>query len=229
MMRVHGWLRRIYGRATPWFFWWLGTRHTVEGMQVCLTSPGGGEQELLARAKAALGLIAEYAPVQMEFARTAVRGLLVSPIVTGFGAHYAVHARLVVLHPRFMRPPWTDPCSTACLIVHELMHARLEDRGVTWSSCDRARVERLCYQASLVFAKRARCDKVLISWARGAREEISHVMSPVTRLERWLDDAKYVSQQLGVERLLRRSIVRGERRLAELQRQEARSQSNDLR
>lgn len=198
-------------------FWWVGAEHMVEGLRVRIATPDEeADDGLLALVTASLALIAQHAPARLVFARSSVRGLLIAPALFGFVANYSVRSRLVVLNPRFMRKPWTNPCWTACTIVHELMHARLETRGLKWSQCDYVRTERLCYQASLVFAKRAGCDDWVVTWARQARERISESMTDSLRLERWLEDVKDAQERLGNSRLMARAIRRAEKRLAEL-------------
>lgn len=197
-------------------FWWVGAEHMVKGLKVRIATPDETDDELLALVTASLALIAQHAPARLEFARSSVRGLLIAPALLGFVANYSVRSRLVVLNPRFMRTPWADPCWTACTILHEFMHARLETRGLRWSQCDRVRTERLCYQASLVFAKRAGCDDWVVTWARQARERISESMTVSFRFERWLEDVKDAHERLGGSRLMARAIRRAEKRLAEL-------------
>jgi hypothetical protein len=110
-------------------------------------------EDLRARAIAALGLVAAYAPADLARLRMLVRGVVVAKL---HGAHgqWRQSLRICVLRTDDLRSPTHTTERIAATIVHELMHARLEARGFVYQEQNRHRIERICFRASRRFLEK---------------------------------------------------------------------------
>jgi hypothetical protein len=112
-----------------------------------------GEEQIRAQIAAALQLIREFAPADFERLGRMSRGIAVGRLY-GARAQWRQSIRICVISTHYLRRSDTTAVAIASVIIHELMHARLDALGFDYREEQRARIERLCFRASRRFLER---------------------------------------------------------------------------
>ena len=112
-----------------------------------------GEAAIRAQITAALQLIGEFAPSELERLRRISRGIVVARLY-GARAEWRQSIRVCIVSSHYLRDPDTTAAGIASSIIHELMHARLDAIGFDYREERRARIERICFRASRRFLAR---------------------------------------------------------------------------
>lgn len=132
--------QRIYAASTQW--------HVHLGVRVSTTIFDESEaNRAIARVFAALDVLHAHAPQQLALILRVVHGLTVTRLAAARG-QWRRDVRAALLDRDFVLAPDTTPKGLASVIVHELMHARLERAGFQPDDSNRARIERICCTAS---------------------------------------------------------------------------------
>ncbi|MEO8562293.1 MAG: hypothetical protein ABI601_09480 [bacterium] len=110
-------------------------------------------ERVFRRAEAVIGRVGEYQPWRLAHIRRDIAGILVQRYACR-GAYFG-DTRVVMLELTFMANEQFSDSQVAASLVHEGMHARLEELsakyGVTPFVAARARHERICRRAELDF------------------------------------------------------------------------------
>lgn len=125
-------------------------RH-VRGLPVTInnTRPDIDSDDVFARLDAALGLIERYQPshfrrMRRDFARIQVRRFPCR------GAYFP-ETRICLVELTFVVNRDFTPTQVAATILHEAMHARLDNAGVKYDPASAAKHERFCRRAEVEF------------------------------------------------------------------------------
>ena len=129
----------------------LPEQRTVRGLPVTLinTRPDIDSEDVFARLDAALGLIERYQRshfrrMHRDFARIQVRRFPCR------GAFFP-ETRTCLVELTFVVNRDFTPTQVAATILHEAMHARLDNAGVKYDSASAAKHERFCRRAEVEF------------------------------------------------------------------------------
>lgn len=133
----------------------LPEERVVRGLPVTLinTRPDIDSEHVFARLDAALGLIERYQPshfrrLPRDFARIQVRRFPCR------GAYFP-DTRICLVELTFVVNPDFTPTQVAATILHEAMHARLDNAGVKYETTSAAKHERFCRRAEVEFGMMA--------------------------------------------------------------------------
>ena len=157
----------------------MGWRRRIHDFDVRVFPPLGiAHEPIFAKLDASFALLAATAPVRWRELRRDIRRIL----VTGLGARgeHVPSLAMCLIDGAFLEDQKTSVARVAGLLVHEGAHARLSRRGIPYDARTRARVERVCTTAELLF----------LGKLRGAHAEASEA---IRRLElpalTWSDQA----------------------------------------
>jgi hypothetical protein len=123
----------------------------IRGLPVTLvnTRPDIDSEHVFARLDAALALIERYQPwhfrrLPRDFSRIQVRRFPCR------GAYFP-DTRICLVELTFVANPDFTPTQVAATILHEAMHARLDNAGVKYETTSAAKHERFCRRAEVEF------------------------------------------------------------------------------
>lgn len=175
---------------------WLGDstggvdlrRSTLLGIPVVVesTRPDIDSAEVLARIERCLTLIRQYVPhhfrhMQRDFS------FIVSKRFACRGAYFHNERACLVELTFCVNPDFSD-AEVAATILHEAMHARLDNLGFPLEMEDRARQERFCRRAELEFGALVPGGEKVIERAQQtielADEEVAPIIDPDVAAER---------------------------------------------
>src|SRR5690242_3327377 len=124
---------------------------TIRGLPVTLinTRPDIDSEDVFARLEAALELIERFQPsnfrrLPRDFSRIQVRRFPCR------GAYFP-ETRTCLVELTFVVNPDFTPTQVAATILHEAMHARLDNAGVKYETTSAAKHERFCRRAEVEF------------------------------------------------------------------------------
>jgi hypothetical protein len=152
----------------------------IRGLSVTLinTRPDVDSEDVFARLDEALGLIERYQPshrrrMRRDFSRIQVRRFPCR------GAYFP-DTRICLVELTFVVNRDFTPTQVAATILHEAMHARLDNAGVKYDPADAAKHERFCRRAEVEFGMLAPdgapvVDRALASLA-SADDEVAPVI-----------------------------------------------------
>jgi hypothetical protein len=125
--------------------------HEIRGFHVVVenTRPDIETAQVLARLDEALGLIERYQPWRLAHLRRDLRRIRVARFPCR-GAYFPLE-RTCLTELTFLARTDITAAPVASSIVHEGMHARVSEMGVSPEQRDAAREERLCRRAELEF------------------------------------------------------------------------------
>ena len=130
---------------------WLAERRVVRGLPVVVynTRPDIDTKHVLARLDESLALIERYQPwhfrrLPRDFARIVVRRFPCR------GAYFP-ESRTCLVELTFVVNSSFTPAQVAATILHEAMHARLDNAGVRYDPASAAKHERFCRRAEVEF------------------------------------------------------------------------------
>ena len=163
-------------------------RATVLGIPVVIenTRPDINSHDVLARIERCLALIERYVPhhfrhLQGDFA------YIISKRFACRGAYFHNERACLVELTFCVNPSFSD-AEVAATILHEAMHARLDQLGFPLEMEDRARQERFCRRAEIEFGMLVPGGEKVIERAQQtielADEEVAPVIDPELAAER---------------------------------------------
>jgi hypothetical protein len=137
------WMQKAFVRTGGW-------REHV-GVRVSATSSNESiEDRAIERVFAALDVLRDTAPRQLERIPIFTLGLTITPLDGALG-QWRSDLGVCLLSERFVIAQETTPSELASTIVHEVTHARLEHAGFRSANATRARIERICFLAQRNF------------------------------------------------------------------------------
>ena len=151
----------------------------VRGLPVTLinTRPDIDSEQVFARLDAALALIERYQPwhfrrLSRDFARIQVRRFPCR------GAYFP-GTRICLVELTFVVNPEFTPTQVAATILHEAMHARLDNAGVKQETTNAAKHERFCRRAEVEFGMVAPDGRPVVDRALATLEITDEEVAPV--------------------------------------------------
>ena len=126
-------------------------KHEIRGFEVIVenTRPDISTAQVLQRLDESLALIDRYQPWRLAHLRRDLLRIKVARFPCR-GAYFPLE-RTVLTELTFLARTDIGPATVASSIVHEGIHARVSERGVSPEQRDMAREERLCRRAELEF------------------------------------------------------------------------------
>ena len=157
----------------------LPEERPVRGLPVTLinTRPDIDSEQVFARLDAALGLIERYQPanfrrLRRDFSRIQVRRFPCR------GAYFP-DTRICLVELTFVVNPEFTPTQVAATILHEAMHARLDNAGVKFESTSAAKHERFCRRAEVEFGMAAPDGAPVVERALASLASADDEVAPV--------------------------------------------------
>src|SRR5256885_6370463 len=157
----------------------LPEERTGRGLSVTLinTRPDIDSEDVFARLDAALELIERYQPsnfrrMHRDFARIQVRRFPCR------GAYFP-ETRTCLVELTFVVNPEFTPTQVAATILHEAMHARLDNAGVKYESTSAAKHERFCRRAEVEFGMLAPNGGPVVERALASLASADEEVAPV--------------------------------------------------
>ena len=151
----------------------------IRGLPVTLinTRPDIDSESVFARLDAALALIERYQPwhfrrLPRDFARIQVRRFPCR------GAYFP-DTRICLVELTFVVNPDFTPTQVAATILHEAMHARLDNAGVKYEATSAAKHERFCRRAEVEFGLVAPDGGPVVDRALATLEITDEEVAPV--------------------------------------------------
>lgn len=152
------WLRR--------YLVWMGTRllprQVVEGVEITTLTGDERAAVQMSRLAEALRLVRRYDPTRFNRLTKQLRRIA---IVSRGGELYD-HGLSTYMADLGVAATRSIP-ELALAIVHEATHARLRCRGVQTTASNVARVERICVEQEMAFARLLPDSATLVEWAEG--------------------------------------------------------------
>jgi hypothetical protein len=141
------------------------------------TRPDIDSEEVFQRLDTALGLIERYQPshfrrMHRDFARIQVRRFPCR------GAFFP-ETRTCLVELTFVVNPEFTPTQVAATILHEAMHARLDNAGVKYESTSAAKHERFCRRAEVEFGMLAPNGEPVVERALASLASADDEVAPV--------------------------------------------------
>ena len=131
----------------------LCKREEMHGIDVRISAYGSDLDVCRTKLQAALDLMRDCDPRRFAYLQRDIKHIFVMGAPHYRGIWYQQLA-LCELTDEYILAPETSPAEVASTLAHEAMHARLCRWGFDYQPEQRARVERICYQASMAFARR---------------------------------------------------------------------------
>jgi hypothetical protein len=151
----------------------------VRGLPVTLinTRPDIDSEDVFARLDEALGLIERYQPshfrrLRRDFARIQVRRFPCR------GAYFP-ETRICLVELTFVVNREFTPTQIAATILHEAMHARLDNAGVKYDPAGAAKHERFCRRAEVEFGMMAPDGAPVVERALASLASADDEVAPV--------------------------------------------------
>ena len=151
----------------------------VRGLPVTLinTRPDIDSEQVFSRLDASLGLIEQYQPshfrrMRRDFSRIQVRRFPCR------GAYFP-ETRICLVELTFVVNPEFTPTQVAATILHEAMHARLDNAGVRYDSLAAAKHERFCRRAEVEFGMVAPDGEPVVERALASLASADNEVAPV--------------------------------------------------
>lgn len=152
---------------------------TIRGLPVTVinTRPDIATDDVFQRLDEALGLIERYQPwhfrrMHRDFARIQVRRFPCR------GAYFP-ETRTCLVELTFVVNPEFTPTQVAATILHEAMHARLDNAGVKYESTGAAKHERFCRRAEVEFGMLAPDGAPVVERALASLASTDEEVAPV--------------------------------------------------
>jgi hypothetical protein len=137
------WIQRFYVGVAPW------REHRDVRVSVT-TTQDAVEEIVLAKVFAALDILYDTIPAQLERIPRMMHGLTIAKLRDAIGV-WRSDLGVCLLDETYVVNVDTTPQDVASTIVHELTHARLERAGFRYNVMARARCERVCFLAERNF------------------------------------------------------------------------------
>ena len=147
------WLRALLG-STQRILFRRARRRTIKDVLVAVSFASPAEADAaFDRIGVAFNLLEFYGRRSLAVLRQDVAGIWIWVASAGRGEWHR-DTRLVILDKHYVVDPQTDPREIASTLVHEATHARLHRMGLESTPERGERIERLCFQRQLAFARR---------------------------------------------------------------------------
>ena len=164
------------------------SRHSVRGIAVVVdnTRPDIDTADVLARLDRTLALIESYVPhhfwhLKRDFAYIVVQRFACR------GAYFHEQRACLVELTFTVNPDFSD-AEVAATILHEAMHARLDQLGFPLEMEDRARQERFCRRAEIEFGQLVPNGERVVERAQWSSdlsdEDVAPVIDPILAAQR---------------------------------------------
>ena len=144
------------------------------------TDPDEADQLLISKLAEALQLVAGHDPARFTGMQHSMPRIWIGGDASSLGS-YLHDLNLCVLDPGYVRDPRTNAAKLALTLVHEATHAQLYVRGIGYPERFRTRIERLCVQSEIAFARRLPSSLALARAAHKRRAEVNEIWSPENR------------------------------------------------
>src|SRR6476661_10291881 len=164
------------------------SRHSVRGIAVVVdnTRPDIDTADVLARLDRTLALIEQYVPHHFRHLERDFAYIVVERFACR-GAYFHEQKACLVELTFTVNPAFSD-AEVGATILHEAMHARLDNLGFPLEMADRARQERFCRRAEIEFGELVPDGDKVIERAQQtielADEEVAPVIDPELAAER---------------------------------------------
>jgi hypothetical protein len=178
-------LIRLFGKRKPYA---RVSRHLVRGIPVFVnnTRPDIDTNEVLARLDRTLALIQRYVPHHFRHLKRDFAYILVERFACR-GAYFHEQKACLVELTFSVNPGFSD-AEVGATILHEAMHARLDNLGFPLEMEDRARQERFCRRAEIEFGELVPDGDRVVERARltlaQSDEDVAPVIDPVLAARR---------------------------------------------
>jgi hypothetical protein len=169
-------LIRIFGKRMPEA---RVSRHLVRGIPVVVnnTRPNIDTNEVLARLDRTLALIQRYVPHHFRHLKRDFAYILVERFACR-GAYFHEERACLVELTFSVNPEFSD-AEVGATILHEAMHARLDNLGFPLEMEDRARQERFCRRAEIEFGELVPLGDRVVDRARATLAQSDEDVAPV--------------------------------------------------
>jgi hypothetical protein len=168
-------LDRLFGgRPTP-----AAERYVVRGLPVLVenTRPDIATGFVIERLDAALALVERYQPWRLRHLRRDVREIAVIRFPCR-GAYFP-ETRTCLVELTFVVNREFTPTQIAATILHEAMHARLDNAGVKYDPASAAKHERFCRRAEVEFGMVAPDGAPVVERALASLASADEEVAPV--------------------------------------------------
>jgi hypothetical protein len=169
-------LIRIFGKRTPEA---RISRHLVRGIPVVVnnTRPDIDTNDVLARLDRTLALIQRYVPHHFRHLKRDFAYILVERFACR-GAYFHEQKACLVELTFSVNPTFSD-AQVGATILHEAMHARLDNLGFPLEMEDRARQERFCRRAEIEFGELVPGGDRVVERARATLAQSDEDVAPL--------------------------------------------------
>jgi hypothetical protein len=169
-------LIRIFGKRTPEA---RVSRHLVRGIPVVVnnTRPDIDTNDVLARLDRTLALIQRYVPHHFRHLKRDFAYILVERFACR-GAYFHEQKACLVELTFSVNPTFSD-AQVGATILHEAMHARLDNLGFPLEMEDRARQERFCRRAEIEFGELVPGGDRVVERARATLAQSDEDVAPL--------------------------------------------------
>jgi hypothetical protein len=169
-------LIRIFGKRTPEA---RVSRHLVRGIPVVVnnTRPDIDTNDVLARLDRTLALIQRYVPHHFRHLKRDFAYILVERFACR-GAYFHEQKACLVELTFSVNPTFSD-AQVGATILHEAMHARLDNLGFPLEMEDRARQERFCRRAEIQFGELVPGGDRVVERARATLAQSDEDVAPL--------------------------------------------------
>ena len=178
-------LIRLFGKRTPAA---RVSRHLVRGIPVVVnnTRPDIDTNDVLARLDRTLALIQRYVPHHFRHLQRDFAYILVERFACR-GAYFHEQKACLVELTFSVNPAFSD-AEVGATILHEAMHARLDNLGFPLEMADRARQERFCRRAEIEFGELVPGGERVVQRARftlaQSDEDVAPIIDPLLAARR---------------------------------------------
>jgi hypothetical protein len=164
------------------------SRHLVRGVPVVVnnTRPDIDTNDVIARLDRTLALIQRYVPHHFRHLQRDFAYILVERFACR-GAYFHEQKACLVELTFTVNPAFSD-AEVGATILHEAMHARLDNLGFPLEMADRARQERFCRRAEIEFGELVPGGDRVVQRARftlaQSDEDVAPVIDPILAARR---------------------------------------------
>jgi len=153
--RKVGWRSADADERFQLLIFFLGWRLKVPSLDVrfFMFPRKSDRQKAEARLDGAVALLKQYTPLRLSYLQTDLPKLSIFPAGAALARCYH-RIRLCLLDEEYLLSDRTSSVDLALTLVHEGTHARLARNGFRYLDARRARIERICYAAQLIVARR---------------------------------------------------------------------------
>jgi hypothetical protein len=139
--------------ALTWLLMRMSRWESYRGLHIAAVD-GVNELNSVARIRAAIRLIEQYAPYGVRYVERYTNRIFCIGIGrSGAAGAFQPLLDVCLLDPRYVLDSNVADVDIASAIVHEATHARIQRFGIRWWKLEQVRVEQLCIRAQLRLLK----------------------------------------------------------------------------